>query len=321
MRESLGVWLQAVRPFTLSAAVVPVLVGSMLAAQSGVFHAFLFVLVLVGSVLVQCGANLTDEYADHDADTARHKVQAPYKVIARGLLTPSAVLRGALTCFGLAALIGVYLVTQTGWPLAVVCLASVGVAYSYSAGPLPLGNVAMGEPLVFIFMGPIMVLGSYYVQTQTVTWTAVWLSIPVACLVTNILIANNLRDAEEDNLSGKTTIVHLWGRQDRCPALSLSAHGRFCRPGSAGWRRPRVLDMACSLPASTASHQGGPQRDAEHGTRRHASNPALHRSASSAFRPVALCRAGPESNPAWMIIQGSHGSNRATRVPGLWCLV
>ena len=213
MRESMNVWFQAIRPFTLSAAVVPVLVGSMLAAQAGAFHAFLFALVLIGSVLVQCGTNLTDEYADHDADTAQHKVQAPYKVIARGLLTPAAVLRGALTCFGLAALIGVYLVTQTGWPLAVVCLASVGVAYCYSAGPLPLGNIALGEPLVFVFMGPVMVLGSFYVQTQTVTWPAVWLSLPVACLVTAILVANNLRDANEDRLSGKTTLVHLWGRQ------------------------------------------------------------------------------------------------------------
>ena len=213
MQESMQIWFQAIRPFTLSAAVVPVLVGSTLAVQSGVFHPLLFILVLIGSVLVQCGANLTDEYADHDADTAKHKVQAPYKVIARGLLTPAAVFRGALTCFGLAALTGVYLVSQTGWPLAIVCLASVGVAYCYSAGPLPLGNVALGEPLVFIFMGPVMVLGSFYVQTQTVTWPAAWLSLPVACLVTAILIANNLRDANEDRLSGKTTLVHLWGRQ------------------------------------------------------------------------------------------------------------
>ena len=213
MREAMGIWFQAVRPFTLSAAVVPVLVGSTLVVETGTFHAFLFILVLIGSVLVQCGTNLTDEHADHGTDTARHKVQAPYKVIARGLLTPGAVLRGALTCFGLAALIGVYLVTRTGWPLAVLCLASVGVAYCYSAGPLPLGNVALGEPLVFIFMGPVMVLGSFYVQTQTITWTAAWLSLPVACLVTDILIANNLRDAEEDSLSGKTTLVHLWGRQ------------------------------------------------------------------------------------------------------------
>ena len=209
----MNVWFQAIRPFTLSAAVVPVLVGSTLAVQSGVFHPLLFILVLIGSVLVQCGANLTDEYADHDADTAQHKVQAPYKVIARGLLTPDAVFRGAMTCFGLAALIGAYLVTQTGWPLAIVCLASVGIAYGYSAGPLPLGNVALGEPLVFIFMGPVMVLGSFYVQTQTVTWPAAWLSLPVACLVTAILIANNLRDANEDRLSGKTTLVHLWGRR------------------------------------------------------------------------------------------------------------
>ena len=213
MRESLGIWFQAVRPFTLSASVVPVLVGSTLAAQSGEFHAFLFILVLLGSILVQCGTNLTDEYADHRGDSARHKVQAPYKVIARGLLMPGTVLRGALTCFALAALIGVYLVTRTGWPLAVVCLASVGVAYCYSAGPLPLGNIALGEPLVFIFMGPVMVLGSFYVQAQTITWTAAWLSIPVACLVTDILIANNLRDAEEDSHSGKTTFVHLWGRR------------------------------------------------------------------------------------------------------------
>ena len=97
-----------------------------------------------------------------------HKVQAPYKVIAQGLLTPAAVRRGAMTCFGLAGLLGVYLVSRTSWPLALVCLASVGVAYGYSAGPLPLGHIGLGEPLVFVFMGPVMVLGSFYVQVQAV---------------------------------------------------------------------------------------------------------------------------------------------------------
>ncbi len=256
MRESIQVWFQAIRPFTLSAAVVPVLVGGLLATQSGTFHVFLFILVLVGSVLVQCGANLTDEHADHDADTARHKVQAPYKVIARGLLTPAAVLRGALTCFGLAALIGVYLVTRTGWPLAIVCLASAGVAYCYSAGPLPLGNVALGEPLVFVFMGPVMVLGSFYVQTQTLIWPAVWLSLPVACLVTAILIVNNLRDAEQDRRSGKTTLVHLWGRQSvvlLCCALLLIAFASLAvlvltRLGSWPWLAPfLVLPQAIAI--------------------------------------------------------------------------
>jgi len=214
MLAATKIWYRAIRPFSLSAAVVPVIVGSMLATQYGVFDWFLFLLALLGSLLVQCGTNLTDEYADHAPDReTTHKVQAPYKVIALGLLTPAAVRRGAMTCFGLAALIGVYLVARTSWPLALICLASVGVAYGYSAGPLPLGHLGLGEPLVFVFMGPVMVLGSFYVQVQRLSWAAVWLSLPVACLVTAILVANNLRDAEEDRHSGKLTLVALWGQQ------------------------------------------------------------------------------------------------------------
>lgn len=214
MWDTLCIWYRAIRPFSLSAALVPVLVGSTLATQDGAFDWFLAGLVLLGSLLVQCGTNLTDEYADHHSERGTaHKVQAPYKVIALGLLTPAAVRRGAMTCFGLAALIGVYLVTRTGWPLALICLASVGVAYGYSAGPLPLGHLGLGEPLVFVFMGPVMVLGSFYVQTQTLSWAAAWASVPVACLVTAILVVNNLRDAEEDRYSGKRTLVALWGHR------------------------------------------------------------------------------------------------------------
>lgn len=212
--QSARVWYWAIRPFTLSASVVPVVVGSALAAHYGTFNWGLFGCVLLGSVLVQSGTNLIDEYADHaQGKAASQKIQAPYKVIARGLCTPRQVLGGALTCFGLATLIGVYLVLRTGWPLALVCLASVAVAYGYSAGPCPLGHLGLGEPLVFVFMGPVMVLSSFYVQAHTLYWPAVWLSLPVACLVTAILVVNNLRDVEEDRHSGKVTLVALWGRQ------------------------------------------------------------------------------------------------------------
>jgi 1,4-dihydroxy-2-naphthoate octaprenyltransferase len=214
MWQAVGVWYRAIRPFTLSAAVVPVLVGSVLALHYGRFNWFLFGLVLLGSLLVQSATNLIDEYADHAQGGATgQKIQAPYKVIALGLLSPQAVLRGAWLFFGLAALIGIYLVVRTGWPLALVCLASLGVAYGYSAGPQPLGYLGLGEPLVFLFMGPVMVLASFYVQTQTLHWPAVWLSLPVGCLVTAILVVNNLRDTEEDRHSGKVTLVTLWGRQ------------------------------------------------------------------------------------------------------------
>lgn len=212
MKHAITIWYQAIRPFSLGAAIVPVVVGSALAVHASTYSLWLFLLMLGGSILVQCGTNLVDEYADHDAGLAQHKVLAPYKVIARGLLSPQQVRQGAFTCFGIAAVIGVYLVSRTGWPLVLVCLASVTVAYGYSAGPYPLGKLAIGEPLVFIFMGPVMVLATFYVHTHTLNWPAVWLSLPVACLVTAILVANDLRDVEEDQHSGKVTIVTLWGR-------------------------------------------------------------------------------------------------------------
>jgi 1,4-dihydroxy-2-naphthoate octaprenyltransferase len=213
-RQTLHTWFWAIRPFSLSAAVVPVVVGSALAVQYHAFHWGLFLLILFGSLLVQSGTNLVDEYADHTStDEQPQKIQAPYKVISRGLLTPRQVWYGALTSFGAASLIGIYLVLLTGWPLVLVCLASVAVAFFYSAGPKPLGHMALGELLVFIFMGPVMVLSSFYVLTHRLNWTVLWVSLPVACLVTAILIVNNLRDIDEDRQSGKITLVTLWGRQ------------------------------------------------------------------------------------------------------------
>ena len=125
------VWYRAIRPFTLSASVVPVVVGNALAWHYGTFRWWLFALTLLGSVLVQSGTNLIDEYADHvHGGSTGQKIQAPYKVIALGLLAPRTVFWGALTCFGVAALIGIYLVLRTGWPLALICLASLAVARS-----------------------------------------------------------------------------------------------------------------------------------------------------------------------------------------------
>ena len=213
MWQKVGVWYRAIRPFTLSASVVPVVVGSALALRYGSFDWPLFLLVLIGSLLVQSGTNLIDEYADHAEGHAAGKIQAPYKVIALGLLTPQAVRHGALVCFGSAAVIGVYLVLQTGWPLVVVCLASLVVAYGYSAGARPLGTLGLGEPLVFVFMGPVMVLSSFYVQVHALYWPVVWLSLPIGCLVTAILVVNNLRDVEEDQHTGKMTMATVWGRQ------------------------------------------------------------------------------------------------------------
>ncbi len=205
-------WFWAIRPFSFSAAVVPVLVGSAFAFREGLFHLFRFLLVLIACLFVQVTTNLVDEYSDHVRPEGEQKILAPYKVIALGLLTSSEIKRGALVCFSIAAAIGIYLVYVSGLPVLFMCLAGAAAAYFYSAGTRPLGKIGLGQPLVFIFMGIVMVVGSFYVQTQYFTSDIFLFSLPVGFTVTAILAANDIRDMEEDKAGGKQTIVTVFGR-------------------------------------------------------------------------------------------------------------
>jgi 1,4-dihydroxy-2-naphthoate polyprenyltransferase len=227
MVRPLRSWFWAVRPFTLPASVVPVLVGTALAFRDGHFDGLRFVLTLLGSLLVQIGTNLVDEYTDHEKGGGQGKLLAPYKVIALGLLSPQAVRAGALLSFGVATVIGLYLVLVTSWALLVFCAASLLVAYSYSAGPLPLGNVGLGQPLVFVFMGLLMVMATYYVQTTILTGQALLAAVPVACLVTGILVVNDLRDIDEDRQTGKLTPVSRFGAGFGLRAFLLLVAGAY----------------------------------------------------------------------------------------------
>lgn len=247
----LRIWLAAARPHTLSAAVVPVLVGSALAAAEGPFLGWVFALTLLGALLVQVGANLTDEYADHGATASAHKYPAPHKVIARGLLSEAQVKRGALAVFGAATLVGLVLVLRGGWPLLVVCLVALLLAWAYSAGPLPLGDLALGELLVFVAMGPLMVVATTYVQTLHWSALALWHALPVGALVTAILIVNNLRDAEEDARNGRRTLVTVWGEPPVQRLYLALLGGAYLVPAvavAAGWNAPWVLLTWLTLP-------------------------------------------------------------------------
>lgn len=211
MQSALKSWFWATRPFSLSASVAPVLVGAALAASYRGTDWLLFALVLTASVAIQIGTNLTDEYADFLRQGAQGKLLAPHKVIQRGLLSERAVLYGILGVFGYATAVGLYIVSQTGWPILAVGLASVTVAYFYSAGPYSLGKLGLGEPVVFVFMGPVMVMGTFYVLAGDVRWDAFLVSLPVAFIVTAILHMNNLRDIEEDQAVGKRSIAAAIG--------------------------------------------------------------------------------------------------------------
>ena len=207
-------WFWATRPFSLSASVAPVLVGTALAATVGALDArgwLLFALALTGSVAIQIGTNLTDEYSDHRKSGGEGKFLAPHKVIQRGLLSERAVALGMAVAFGYGVVAGLVIVAHVGWPVLAVGLASVAAAYLYAGGPKPLGTLGLGEPVVFVFMGQVMVMASYYVQQEALTWASFYVSLPVAFIVTAILVVNNIRDVEEDREAGKRSLATAAG--------------------------------------------------------------------------------------------------------------
>lgn len=213
----MNVWYHALRPFSYPASIVPVLVGSVVAWNDGHTNLDLFLLALFGSVAIQAGTNLSNEYFDYVQGVDKPDSLGPAGVILEGKLRPSQVLSAAILAFAIGAIIGLYVVAQVGWVILFLGLASVLAAWFYTAKPFSLGYRGLGELEVFIFMGPVMVIASYYVQARSFAWTPLLVSLPVGVLVMGILHANNLRDVVQDKERGRITLVvlacQLWGME------------------------------------------------------------------------------------------------------------
>jgi 1,4-dihydroxy-2-naphthoate polyprenyltransferase len=204
-------WIIAARPKTLPAAIVPVIVGTALAVRDGVFNPWAALAALVCAVLIQIGTNFANDVYDFKkgADTTRI---GPTRVTTAGLLSPQAVERGTWAAFGLAALLGLYLVSIGGWPILVLGLASILAGLAYTAGPFPLGYNGLGDIAVFIFFGLVAVVGTYYVQALTAPAYVFVAAVPVGAIATAIIVVNNIRDADTDKVAGKRTLAVLLGR-------------------------------------------------------------------------------------------------------------
>ena len=249
--SGLGVFAQAMRPRTLSCAVVPVLVGTALAATRGAARLGPAVASLLCSALIQIGTNLVNDYADAErgADTALRL--GPTRVTQSGLVPALVVKRWAALTFALALLPGAYLVWLGGWPILVAGILSVLSGYAYTAGPYPLGYHGLGDVFVLVFFGFVATLGTYWVQAGAPP-AAVWLAaVPVGCLATAILAVNNLRDAPTDVLAGKRTLaVRLGEGAARAEYVALLA-ASFATPlllVALGWARPWALLPLLALP-------------------------------------------------------------------------
>jgi 1,4-dihydroxy-2-naphthoate polyprenyltransferase len=212
--SGLRIWLMAARPRTLPAAIAPVLVGSAAAANAGDdFRWGAFIAALAGSILIQIGTNLANDYSDakRGADTADRL--GPVRVTSSGLVAPRRVLYATWLAFALAVAAGIYLATVAGPVILAVGAASILAGVLYTGGPRPYGYEGLGELFVFVFFGLVAVNGSYYVQVEELDWLAFGLSIPVGFLATAILVVNNLRDIDTDRRAGKRTLAVRIGRE------------------------------------------------------------------------------------------------------------
>jgi len=212
-RGTLRLWAVAARPRTLPAAVAPVLVGTALAGSEDVFHPLRFVAALVGSIFIQIGTNLSNDYSDARRGADTEDRLGPVRVTAGGLMPPRTVLVGTYVAFGIAVAAGAYLTAVAGWQLLLVGVASILAGVLYTGGPRPYGYEGLGELFVFLFFGLVAVVGSYYVQTEDLRWEAFALAVPVGLLASAILVVNNVRDIETDRRAGKRTLAVKLGRE------------------------------------------------------------------------------------------------------------
>jgi 1,4-dihydroxy-2-naphthoate octaprenyltransferase len=211
--SKLRAWYLATRPRVFTATYVPMGVAAAAALQDGVFHLWHFLLALVGTMLLQTAANLINEYYDFKRGAEDLKVAGQSMVIKKQILSVREVAAGAVVSLVLGCLIGLYLLFQSGPLLLWIGLSGALVAVIYTAGPFPLAYNGLGETAAGIFMGPMIVLGAYYVMAGTVHAGLILISIPVALMVAAILHANNLRDLESDRAVNKRTLAVILGRQ------------------------------------------------------------------------------------------------------------
>jgi 1,4-dihydroxy-2-naphthoate polyprenyltransferase len=218
----------AARPRTLPAAIAPVLVGTAAAVEaSDELRIGAFVAALVGSVFIQIGTNLANDYSDAKRGADSVDRLGPVRVVASGLVAPRRVLVATWVAFAVAVAAGIYLAAVAGPLILVVGVVSILAGVLYTGGPRPYGYAGLGEAFVFLFFGLVAVNGSFYVQVERLEWLPFALSIPIGFLSTAILVVNNVRDIDTDRRAGKRTLAVRLGRdraRDLYAALVVGAY-------------------------------------------------------------------------------------------------
>ncbi|WNV91015.1 1,4-dihydroxy-2-naphthoate polyprenyltransferase [Umezawaea sp. Da 62-37] len=241
-------WVEGTRPRTLPNSIAPVLVGAGAAQNIDGFSLPMSLLALLVSIALQVGVNFANDYSDGIRGTDDHRV-GPFRLVGSGAADPTAVRNAAFAAFGVSAVAGLALIAISGywWLLAfgVLCIAG---AWFYTGGSKPYGYSGFGEVAVFLFFGPMGVLGTLFVQTGEVTGIGIGSAVAVGCFSTAVLVANNLRDIPTDTKSGKRTLAVLLGDKDTRRLYLALAVAPFLITLVIGVRVPLTLLGLLALP-------------------------------------------------------------------------
>ena len=200
-------WWLAIRPKTIPASIGPVLLGSALAASGDSVDLLIFVLAALCAILLQIAVNLANDLFDGLAGVDTEERLGPARMVQSGFISVRAMSIG-LALFTVAAMVcGLTLASLTDWRLLWFGLACVVAVFAYSAGPIPLASAGLGEVAVLVFFGWIAVMGSDWLQSNELSWTAFWYGTSAGLFSVAILLVNNLRDIPTDQHTGKHTLA------------------------------------------------------------------------------------------------------------------
>ena len=214
----LSFWIMAARPRTLTISVTPVMVGAALAwAVDRRVHWLAVLAALIASIFIQLGTNIHNDAADFERGGDGPDRIGPPRVTSSGLLAATAVNRGAILCFAIAALMGVYLVFVGGWPILILGILSIAAGWGYTGGPRPIAYTPLGELSCVIFFGLGGVGGTYFLCAGHLSTSAVLGGLAIGLLVAAVLLVNNHRDVVSDARVGRRTLPIVVG-----PAVTVA---------------------------------------------------------------------------------------------------
>lgn len=221
-KKSWQTWWQLMRPHTLTASFVPVILGTVIAYEVTKIRLDLFIAMLIASILIQAATNMFNEYYDHKRGLDTEESVGIGGTIVREGVHPKVIFNLAITFIALSVLLGVYISMNSNWWVALIGSISILIGYLYTGGPLPISSTPFGELLSGLFMGINIILITFFIQTGTITTTSILVSIPTTILIGAINLSNNIRDLDGDKEFGRKTLPILLGREKAIQVLALS---------------------------------------------------------------------------------------------------